>query len=217
MVNEGQKTESEVLFAFVERQSDKLAYFSVSTSEGKGKGKGPVTSLPLQIVQRKGTPEGLIFYSASLPKELNKGESLTLSYLAVYTHVLKPLPEKITQSDIQLVLFQDSAHFLAPYPVKTQSVTLTLPGARIESYSNIENTKIQGSEIKYGPYENVPQFSYVPVAVHFESNKPFAVARELEREIEISHWGNVQITEHYKLAHDGAQSKGEFSRSDIFV
>ncbi|CAM8935833.1 unnamed protein product [Rhodiola kirilowii] len=214
VVNEGPKVESEVLLAFVERDSKNLAFLSVSTSEGKGKAKASAISLPLEIIHREGTPEGLILYSASLPKELKKGESLSLDILAVYTHVLKPFPEKITQSDIQLVVFQDSAHFLSPYPVKTQSVTVTLPGARIESYSKIENTKIQGSDIKYGPYENIPSFSYLPVVVHFESNQPFAVARELEREIEISHWGNVQITEHYKLVHDGAQSKGEFSRLD---
>jgi hypothetical protein len=33
------------------------------------------------------------------------------------------------------------------------------------------------------------------------------------REIEISHWGNVQVTEHYNIVHGGAKSKGEFSRS----
>ncbi|KAK8571203.1 hypothetical protein V6N13_103332 [Hibiscus sabdariffa] len=83
---------------------------------------------------------------------------------------------------------------------------------RIESYTKLENTKVHGSEIKYGPYENLPAFSYSPVAVHFESNQPFVVAQELVREIEISHWGNVKVTEHYKLIHGGAQSKGEFSR-----
>ena len=51
------------------------------------------------------------------------------------------------------------------------------------------------------------------MVVHYEYNKPFAVAEKLVREIEISHWGNVQITEHYNLVHGGANLKGEFSRS----
>jgi oligosaccharyltransferase complex subunit alpha (ribophorin I) len=80
-------------------------------------------------------------------------------------------------------------------------------------YTKLENTNIHGSDIKYGPYENLPPFSYAPVVVHFETNQPFAVAQELVREIEISHWGNVQVTEHYNIVHGGAKSKGEFSRS----
>uniref|UniRef100_A0A7N0VHM1 Dolichyl-diphosphooligosaccharide--protein glycosyltransferase subunit 1 n=1 Tax=Kalanchoe fedtschenkoi TaxID=63787 RepID=A0A7N0VHM1_KALFE len=50
VVNEGLKPESEVLFAFVERHSENLAYLSVSTSEGKGKAKGPVSTLPLTVM-----------------------------------------------------------------------------------------------------------------------------------------------------------------------
>uniref|UniRef100_A0A0E0PG93 Dolichyl-diphosphooligosaccharide--protein glycosyltransferase subunit 1 n=1 Tax=Oryza rufipogon TaxID=4529 RepID=A0A0E0PG93_ORYRU len=38
------------------------------------------------------------------------------------------------------------------------------------------------------------------------------VELEFVRKVEISHWGNVQITEQYKLKHGGAQHKGVFSR-----
>ncbi|KAG6699670.1 hypothetical protein I3842_08G077800 [Carya illinoinensis] len=156
----------------------------------------------------------LTFYSVSLPKGLGKGASLTLDVLAVFAHALQPFPERITQADIQLVVFNETAHYLSPYAVKVQSLTVKLPDARIESFSKIENTKIHGSEVKYGPYENLPPFSYSSIVVHFEANQPFAIAQQLIREIEISHWGNVQVTEHYNLVHGGAQSKGEFSRLD---
>jgi hypothetical protein len=51
------------------------------------------------------------------------------------------------------------------------------------------------------------------VQVHFENNSPFAVVEQLEREIEVSHWGNVYVTEHYKMCNAGAKHKGTFSRS----
>jgi hypothetical protein len=51
------------------------------------------------------------------------------------------------------------------------------------------------------------------VQVHFENNSPFAVVEQLEREIEVSHWGNVYVTEHYKMRNAGAKHKGTFSRS----
>lgn len=38
---------------------------------------------------------------------------------------------------------------------------------------------------------------------------------DLEREIEVSHWGNVYVTENYKLRNAGAKHKGTFSRSAV--
>ncbi|GKV33416.1 hypothetical protein SLEP1_g41934 [Rubroshorea leprosula] len=213
--NEGSELVSEVLLAFPELQAKNLAYLTVSVNEGKGKQKVSTDDLPIEVVSPKNMPPAVSFYSVTLPKGLAPGDSLTLDVMAVFTHALQPFPEKITQADIQLVVFQDSAYYLSPYAVKVQSLSVKLPEARIESYTKLENTKVHGSEIKYGPHEDLPAFSYSPIGIHFESNQPFSNAQEVEREIEISHWGNVQITEHYKLIHGGAQSKGEFSRLDF--
>jgi oligosaccharyltransferase complex subunit alpha (ribophorin I) len=187
--NAGPGPVSEILLTFPEVQAKDLAYLTAALNEGKGKGRNSGSSLPIN--------------------------SLTIVVLAVFTHALRPFPEEITQADIQLVLFQDTAHYLSPYAVNVQSLTVKLPKARIETYTKLENTNVHGSDIKYGPYQNLPPFSYAPVAVHFETNQPFAVAQELVREIEISHWGNVQVTEHYNIVHGGAKSKGEFSRSVV--
>jgi oligosaccharyltransferase complex subunit alpha (ribophorin I) len=211
--NEGTDLVSEVLLAFPDSQAKKLAHLVATPNEGKGKTKGSAVSLPVEVVQPNGMPPALTFYSVSLPKGLGKGDAFTLDVLAVFTHALQPFPEKISQADIQLVVFYETAHYLSPYMVKVQSLSVKLPDARIESFTKIENAKIQGSEIKYGPYENLPPFSYSPIVIHFEGNQPFAVAQELIRELEISHWGSVQVTEDYNLIHGGAQSKGEFSRS----
>ncbi|KAK4428305.1 Dolichyl-diphosphooligosaccharide--protein glycosyltransferase subunitA [Sesamum alatum] len=205
---------SEILLPFPEHQARNLAFLSAKISEGKDKTKGSSGSLPIEVANPKGVPPSLTWYSVSLPKELSKGGSLTLEVKAVFTHVLRPFPEKISQADAQLVAFQDSAHYLSPYTVKVQSLTIKLPEPRVESYTKLENTKFSGTELKYGPYENLPPFSYTPIVVHYVSNKPFAVAQELVREIEISHWGNVQITENYNLVHAGAEITGEFSRLD---
>lgn len=210
--NQGTDVVSEVLLTFPEKQAIYLAHLQATLNGGKGKDKGSPISVPVDVVYPKEKPPALKFYSVSLPKGLNKGDSLTFDVLAVLTHALRPFPEKITQADVQFVLFLDSAYYLSPYTVKVQSLTVKLPDARIESYTKLENTKIQGSEIKYGPYENLPPYSFTPTRFHFENNQPFPVAQELVREIEISHWGSIQITEHYNLVHGGAQSRGEFSR-----
>lgn len=189
-----------------------MAYLSVSHSGGKGKAKRSLANLSVEEANPKGMPDSVSFYSVSLPKALNKGDTLTLEVVAAFTNVLQPFPEKISQRDIHLVMLQESAQYLSPYVVESQSLSIKLPNARIESYTKLENTKLQGSEIKYGPYKNLAQYSYAPIVVHFESKAAFAVAEKLVREIEVSHWGNVQVTEHYNLVHRGAQLKGEFSR-----
>lgn len=215
--NEGNNAVSEFLLALPDHQANHLAYIAAVQSEGRGKTRAPGVGLPVHSVQPDEKPPTLTYYSISLPKKLAKGESLNLEVLAVLTHVLKPYPEKITQDDYQLVLFQDTGYYLSPYAVKVQTLTVKLPDARIESYTKLENTKLHGSEIKYGPYADQPPFQYSPVVFHFEDNQPFAVAEKFEREIEISHWGNVQITEHYNIIHGGAHLKGEFSRLDYQV
>ncbi|KAL2499207.1 Dolichyl-diphosphooligosaccharide--protein glycosyltransferase subunit 1A [Abeliophyllum distichum] len=212
--NNGVGTVSEILLPFPDHQAKDLAFLMATISEGKGKIKGGSGSLPIRVVNPEETPPALSWYLVSLPKELGKGESISLDVKAVFTHILRPFPEKITQADIQLLAFQDSAYYLSPYAVKVQTLTVKLPEPKVESYTKLENSKVSGSEIKYGPYENLPSFSYTPIVVHFENNKPFAVAQELVREIEISHWGNVQVTESYNILHAGALITGEFSRLD---
>ncbi|KAF8405579.1 hypothetical protein HHK36_010486 [Tetracentron sinense] len=212
--NAGNAVVSQLLLAFPDHQAKNLAYLTAVPYEGKGKQKASTASLPIDVVHPEGMPPALTLYSVSLPKGLAQGESLTLDVLAVFTHSLQPFPEQISQADIQLVVFQDSAYYLSPYEVKGQSLSVRLPSARVESYTKIHNTKFVDREIKYGPYENLPSFSYSPIAVHFENNEPFAVAKQLVREIEISHWGNVQVVEHYDIAHGGAHNKGGFSRID---
>ncbi|XP_043712880.1 dolichyl-diphosphooligosaccharide--protein glycosyltransferase subunit 1A [Telopea speciosissima] len=215
--NAGTDVVSEVLLALPDYQDKNLAFMKAFASEGKGKTKSSTTSLPFKVVNPEGMPPSLTFYSVSLPKGLSKGESFTLDVFAVFTHSIRPFPEEITQADSQIVLFRDSAYYLSPYEVRFQSLTVTLPSSRVESYTKLHNTKHVDSEIKYGPYEKLPPFSYSPIVIHFENNRPFAVAQQLVREIEISHWGNIQVTEHYNLVHGGAQNKGGFSRLDYQV
>ncbi|KAF3516965.1 hypothetical protein DY000_02064072 [Brassica cretica] len=212
VVNSGSESVSEFTLTFPKFLGNNLAYLTVSHSEGKGKAKRFLANLSVKEAHAKGTPDSISFYSVSLPKPLSKGDTLTLEVVAAFTNVLQPFPEKITQRDIHLVMLQESAQYLSPYVVESQSLSIKLPNARIESYTKLENSKVQGSEIKYGPYKNLAQYSYAPIVVHFESKAAFAVAEKLVREIEVSHWGNVQVTEHYNLVHRGAQLKGEFSR-----
>lgn len=53
-----------------------------------------------------------------------------------------------------------------------------------------------------------------PVSIHFENNSPFGTLEWVNREVEVSLWGNIAVEEHYELRHTGATLKGGFSRVD---
>ncbi|CAI9091113.1 OLC1v1026052C4 [Oldenlandia corymbosa var. corymbosa] len=211
--NIGTTPASELLLAFPPKQVDHLAWIQAAAVTGKRKKK---TFLPLDVKPSTGPdgPNGTKHYSVTLVNKLGSGESVTLEVLYVLTHSLEPFPVEISQAESQLVYYHDSALVLSPYPIKSQETSFRTPTSRVESFTRLEPTDRSGTELKYGPYEDRPSYSFNPILLHFENNNPFAVVEELVREIEISHWGNLQVTEHYKLAHAGARQKGGFSRVD---
>ncbi|KAJ6986905.1 LOW QUALITY PROTEIN: dolichyl-diphosphooligosaccharide--protein glycosyltransferase subunit 1B-like [Populus alba x Populus x berolinensis] len=209
--NAGITPASEIFLAFPPAQADHLALVKAQAAIGKKKKKSYV-HLDANPTELPDAPNGTKSFSISLLTPLSSGETATLEVLYILTHSLEPFPAEISQSESQLVYFRDSALILSPYHVKQQTTFLKTPSTKVESFTRVEPTKLAGRELKYGPYEDHPPYSFSPVIVHLENNSPFAVVEELLREVEISHWGNLQITEHYKLVHAGARHKGVFSR-----
>ncbi|KAL4591503.1 hypothetical protein LXL04_004471 [Taraxacum kok-saghyz] len=78
---------------------------------------------------------------------------------------------------------RDSALILSPYVITQQTTVIRTPSTKVESFTRVEPSSQIRTELKYGPYENQSPYSY-------------------------THWGNLQITEHYTLVHNGAKHKG---------
>lgn len=51
--------------------------------------------------------------------------------------------------------------------------------------------------------------------VHYTNNGPMAIFTEASRTIEVSHWGNINVEEHFELLNEGAKVKGEWGRVDF--
>lgn len=209
--NTGEAPAAEVLLAFPPSEVDRLALVKAVVAAGKQKKK---TYLPLDVkpTELPNAPNGAKIFGITLLNPLSKGETATLEVLYVLTHSLEPFPAEISQSESQLVYYRDSALILSPYYIKQQTTFLKTPSNKVESFTRVESTNRAGTDLKYGPYSDRAPYSFSPIIVHFENNNPFAVVEELVREVEISHWGSLQVTEHYKLVHAGARHKGVFSR-----
>lgn len=138
---------------------------------------------------------------------------LRLTVSAYLTHALRPYPPSIKQSESQLVVYTGTLYVLSPYPTESETTIVKLVSNKIESYTMIQS-KVSGDEIKYGPFEDIAPYTNEELTIHSENNTPFAVATRCVREIEISQWGNIAVTEWYELRHDGATLKGHFSRQE---
>lgn len=154
------------------------------------------------------------FYSIQLKQPLSTGRTTTVTVDLIFTKMLVPYPNKITQKEKQLVRYFGSHYFYTPYKTTKQTTTVTLSSKGIESYTKLKPVSQSDSAITYGPYNDVASFTLDPLIVHYENNSPFLTVTRLERLIEISHWGNIAVEENIEIVHTGAKLKGSFSRYD---
>ena len=170
-----------------------------------------------------GAPEGTACFSVALssPISLETKPWVTLDVLTVFTKAQTPHPAKIATGQQQRVVMLYSVTVVSPYVVEKQQTVVRMPG-KVEDYANADSPPerdggVSATALTHGPLEKaVPPFSVLPGRVHFVNNAPFAHAERLEREIEVSHWGNVAVRERFKpLANLGAEHRGEWSRLDF--
>lgn len=155
------------------------------------------------------------FYQIELKDPLSPGRTMSVEIEWILAHELIPHPKEITQKEKQLVKYIGNIYLYAPYSIMKQTTTVSLPSRNIESYTKFKPVSQSDSFITYGPYEKLSPFSYEELNIHFENNNKFLTVTRLERNIEISHWGNIAVEEHIDLLHTGALLKGSFSRYEF--
>lgn len=155
-------------------------------------------------------------YRIELPNDLRAGQSITLEIEVSHAHALRMYPAEITQGERQLVLYKTNAYYYSRYATQTQKTTVTLPTDRAESYTQTPKPVAKNDQtVTYGPYENVAALSRNEVSLHYENNNAFLTVSNLNRWIEVSHWGNIAVEETIDVYHSGAKLKGPFSRLDF--
>jgi len=134
-----------------------------------------------------------------------------------FSHTMPVYPEEITQSERQLVKYNDNHYFFSPYYTGEIQTTVKLASTSVQSHIENAPNSIRGDQIQYGTYKSLPPFSYSQMSIHFENNRPFLSITKYLRLIEISHWGNVAVEDHITMRNDGARLKGAFSRYDYQI
>eukprot|EP00887_Chlorella_sp_A99_P007187 scaffold2.g7187.t1 len=192
--------------------ANKALYEVVVVSGGKEQALGSAPASPA------GAPAGVVCVAFALPAPLAPGATAELRAVAGFTHVLTPKPADIAPTEPQRVLYEGALYLLSPYRVASQTTTFEATTTSILEFSKeVEPAKKKGKKVVFGPYEDVAPFALRPLRVHYENNSPFAQAVSVEREIEISHWGNVYFEDRINLRHAGARVAGEWSRLDYMT
>lgn len=105
--------------------------------------------------------------------------------------------------DKQLVQYTTNAYINTPYVCSTQNSDFNLPSSNIESHIPVSPVSVDGSTISYGPYSNIEPYSNARIAIHYENNGPFLTVVSLDRLIQVSHWGVIQVEEHIHIKQTG--------------
>nr|POE93300.1 dolichyl-diphosphooligosaccharide--protein glycosyltransferase subunit 1 [Quercus suber] len=158
----------------------------------------------------------------SLPTPLPASEQLTISITYYVLSALSPVPKEIGQTDKQYVQHVFSAYAPSAYTTLKQKTKLKLPTTDVPDATVLpkelnaegkEDPQKQGTSYTYGPYGELPAGAMQEASVRYDFTKPLTHGRLLERDVEISHWGNNMATEErIWLTNRAATLKDHFSR-----
>ncbi|KAF3903525.1 hypothetical protein AA313_de0200856 [Arthrobotrys entomopaga] len=159
----------------------------------------------------------LKYYKITLPKTLQPKDQITLSVSAGITGALEPVPAIIGQSDKQFLSYTGDKYAPSAYLTEKQKTKFRAANGEIPEYTKFDEVEKNGYTISYGPYDNIkPRKSNeepITFTVRYEFTSPIVFMERLERDIEVSHWGNnLAIEERYWMTNNGAKLKDQFSR-----
>ena len=124
-------------------------------------------------------------------------------------------PKNIYIKEDQLELFVDTINLVSPYVVKSTYTYVILPSEKTKliKYTKL-NMNQSGEKLIYSLTEEIPPFSSKKLNIHYLNNKPLMVFNYARKTFQISHWGNIAVTEEYQIENIGAKLIGEFGRID---
>ena len=124
-------------------------------------------------------------------------------------------PKNIYIKEDQLELFIDTINLISPYVVKSTSTKVILPSEKTKLIKYTKtNSEKSGENLLYSLLEELPPFSSKKLYIHYLNNKPLMVFNYAKKTFQVSHWGNIAVTEEYQLENIGAKLIGEFGRID---
>jgi len=210
ILNDGSNRETTYYFPIPNAKRVKLAFFKAVDEEGNELQVTEVDSIDLD----EEAASEFFYLSIQFYSPLHSDSLVQLTITLVFTHVLQLIPAEITQKENQYVIYEGNRFADSVYFTQRQHTKLNVASETIKSYTKDGHETLTGKKIKYGTYEDVPAFTVKSLMVHFRNNNPFLTMTEVVRDMEISMWGNVRVSEGYNIRHDGAKLVGAYESND---
>lgn len=210
VINSTPNSVSKYFYAVPKENYQKLAHIRAYLKEE------PFNLLKIDHVVEESTDQFELL-KITIPRGIGSKSEADVVVEEILAQKLEPYPATIGIFDPQLLWFEDNIHLLSPYNTISARTKILFPNENIESYTQPDDSlfDIRGKELTYGQYSDLSAFSHLALQVHFENNNPLPYFTRVERQIEVSHWGNIAISEFYNIINRGAELKGEFSRVDF--
>ena len=132
-----------------------------------------------------------------------------------YFEKLQFKPKNIYILENQLELFIDTVNLVSAYPAKSQVTTVILPNEKTKliKYTTKDQNR-SGDKLIYSLSDEIPPLVSKKLEIHYINNKPLTVFNYAIKTFQVSHWGNIAVTEEYQIENIGAKLIGEFGRID---
>ena len=132
-----------------------------------------------------------------------------------YFEKLQFKPKNIYILENQLELFIDTVNLVSAYPAKSHVTTVILPSEKTEliKYTTKDQNR-SGEKLIYSLSDEIPPLVSKKLEIHYQNNKPLTVFNYATKTYQVSHWGNIAVTEEYQIENIGAKLIGEFGRID---
>ncbi len=165
-------------------------------------------------------PDGVVCTDFALLSPLKKGETRELVVMSKVTNHMVAYPKERKQMDMPMALVTFPGTMLSMYEILEEKTGLTLaPSCEIKSKVSEGGRSISEEEndITLGVIKDVKPFTVDTMQLHLAVPRPLLRGTTVERDVYVSHWGNVHFRETYDVRNDASLLKGEFSRVDFLL
>lgn len=161
---------------------------------------------------------------------MNNQEERILKIKEYYSNQYEMLPKNIYLTDNQYVVYNGYVNSVAFYKTGKQITTIILPELNKEDvlfYTQNIKHQYKGDDIickidyndknhniVYNIESDIESLTPIEFKIHYKLNKPLSVFNYVEKNYEVSEWGNIAVSENYQIENIGSKLVGEFGRVD---
>lgn len=158
-------------------------------------------------------PDTKTLFNVFLNQPLKSNEIKIFFVQIIYTNLLVPHPEVVRQHQPHLVQFSGNMLFYSPYFTIHHETNIIKGKGNTEGIEGNCKIILENNILECENFTNITPYSEHAIKIHYINSSPFLAITNFKRNIYISQWSSIQVTEEITIMHTGARFIGPFERS----